>query len=275
MIIRRYFSEVAFSHIKDDFRFLIEKIKQSGFEYDLQIRDNYFNLYYKGNSIGKISYSTKTQLYKIQIHNKFVNARMKDRFKPKEGTYFLFMLPGKHLHPLFSSQNLKTMAQSVKKIAFQEEIAFEQMVMTDNVGREDLIVIDRQVIDKTSQNRMDLLALSRREGHKYQFCVVEIKLGNNPELKGEVITQLRGYTNQISDNFEDYRRCYELNFRQKKELGLFHKGLNINIVPGVEGIVVVLGYSGIAKANIEMLKEKDSSIRILHLKNEIDLSKAT
>lgn len=281
MIIKRYFSEDIFNHIKSDFRFLIDKIIQSGFEYDLQIRNNYFNLYYKGNSLGKISYSTKTQLYKAEIHNKFINKKIKERFTPKEGTYLVFTLRKEQLHPLFSSQNLSSMAQKVKNVNYQEEIAFEQMIMTDNVKRQDLIIIDRQIVDATSKTKMDLLALTQmqKEDNDYQFCVIEVKLGNNPELKCAVSDQLKEYTDRISDNFEDYKKCYEKNFTQKQELGLFDaqslKSLKINIVPGVQGLVVVLGYSGIAKESIGELRKKDPTIKILHLKNIIDLSKAS
>ena len=46
-VIKRFISnEKAFEDIRKDFNFLVDKIKNSGFEYDLQIRDNYFNLYY-------------------------------------------------------------------------------------------------------------------------------------------------------------------------------------------------------------------------------------
>lgn len=281
MIIKRYFSEDIFNHIKSDFGFLIDKIIQSGFEYDLQIRNNYFNLYYKGNSIGKISYNTKTQLYKVEIHNKFINKKIKERFTPKEGTYLVFMLRKEQLHPLFSSKNLSSMVQKVKNVKHQEEIAFEQMIMTDNVKRQDLIIIDRQTVDATGRTRIDLLALTQtqKKDNDYQFCVIEVKLGNNPELKGAVSGQLKGYIDRISDNFEDYKKCYEKNFTQKQELGLFDdpslKSLKINIVPGVQGLVVVLGYSGIAKESIDELKKKDPTIKILHLKNIIDLSKAS
>lgn len=281
MIIKRYFSEDIFNHIKSDFRFLINKIIRSGFEYDLQIRNNYFNLYYKGNSIGKISYSTKTQLYKVEIHNRFINKKIKERFTPKEGTYLVFMLRKEQLHPLFSSKNLSSMAQKVKNVKYKEEIAFEQMIMTDNVKRQDLIIIDRQIVDATSRTKMDLLALTQmqKEDNDYQFCVIEVKLGNNPELKGAVSDQLKEYINRISYNFEDYKKCYEKNFAQKQELGLFDapslKSLKINIVPGVQGLVVVLGYSGIAKESIDELKKKDPTIKILHLKNIIDLSKVS
>ncbi len=146
--------------------------------------------------------------------------------------------------------------------------------MTDNVDRKDFIIIDRQISDKTARTKMDLLALVKKADNNYQFCVIEVKLGNNPELKGDVINQLKGYIHRIEQNFEAYKPCYELNFRQKQELGLFGSDLNVNIIPGVEGIVVILGYSGLAQKSIALLKEKDPSIKILHLKNVIDLSKA-
>lgn len=274
MIIKRYFSDDVFNSIKADFRFLIDRILQSGFEYDLQIRDNYFNLYYKGNSLGKISFSPKAGLYNIRIHHKFIDQRIKERFKPQEGTYLTFIFRQEQLHSLFSQANLTSMSQKVKSVYFQEEVIFEQMIMTDNVGRNDFIIIDRQIMDKTAKTKMDLLALQKKVGTDYQFCVIEVKLGNNPELRGNVIDQLKGYKDRIEKNFEAYKKCYEKNFKQKQELGLFDRNLNVNIIPGVEGVVVILGYSGLAKKSIAMLKEKDPSIKILHLKNVIDLLKA-
>ncbi len=275
MVIKRYFSEDVFSHVKADFTFLIDKILQSGFEYDLQIRDNYFNLYYKGNSLGKISYNSRTDLYKIEIHKKFINSKIRERFKPKEGTYLTFMLPREQLHPLFSSQNLSSMAHKVKEVYYQEETTFEQMIMTDNVNRSDLIIIDRQIVDKTVRTRMDLLALAQKEGNDYQFCVIEVKLGNNSELRGDVLSQLKRYIQRISSNFEDYKKCYKLNFRQKQELRLLDSDLRVNIVPDVIGVIVVSGYSGIAQKNVAELKQRDPSIKVLHLKNIIDFSKTT
>lgn len=275
MIIKRYFSENIFEqHVKNDFGFLIDKIIQSGFEYDLQIRDNYFNLYYKGNSIGKVSYNTRTNLYKITIHNKFINQKIEAKFIPKkEGAYLAFTLTKGQLHPLFSSKNLLSMAQKVKEIYYQEETTFEQMIMTDNINRQDLIIIDRQIVDEKHKAKMDLLALAQKSNNYYQFCVIEVKLGNNPELRGYVATQIRGYIKQITENFSDYKNCYEKNFEQKQDLGLLGKNLKIDIIPGIQHLVVVLGYSGIAKESIKELKKKDPEINVLHLKNIIDLLK--
>ncbi len=58
--------------MKDDFKFLLKMIKDEDFigELDLALRDNYFNLYYKGNSLAKIEFG-KGNSYKISINEKF------------------------------------------------------------------------------------------------------------------------------------------------------------------------------------------------------------
>ncbi len=274
-VIKRYISDrVAFEHIKSDFQFLVEKIKQSGFEYDLQIRDNYFNLYYKGNSVGKITYKRTHGHYEVIIHHLFIDDKIKKRFNPVlKKRYLIFTIPRKQLHPLFSSQNLKSMASKVKKGDFQEEVIYEQMLMTDNINREDLIIIDRQVMDKVSKTKMDLLALKKKHGSDYQFCVLEVKLGNNPELECDVISQLKGYVSRIVNHFDDYKNCYEQNFIQKRELGLIDKPSEIKILRDVIGAVVVLGYSGIAKQSIKELNQKDPSVKVIQLSNRLDLKK--
>ncbi|CAB1062166.1 hypothetical protein D1BOALGB6SA_6942 [Olavius sp. associated proteobacterium Delta 1] len=283
-VIKRFIAdEKSFEDIVEDFGFLVEKIKNSGFEYDLQIRDGYFNLYYKGNSIGKISYKKDNGKYEVRIHEKFVPGRVIERFKSVlKNRYQIFSIPRKQLHSLFSSQNLKLMSSMVKKISFQEEVIYEQMLMTDNVNRDDLIIIDRQVSDKASGTKMDLLTLKKNKGGCYQFCVFEVKLGNNPELEGDVTyqgrlikrgvnTQLKEYTQRIENNFDDYRTCYQKNLEQKERLGLITRRAPVDIVHGVLGVVVVMGYSGMAERKIEELRRKDPSIRVIQLSNRIDV----
>jgi len=269
-VISRYLSPTTYEAVRNDFVFLIDKIKESGFEYGLQIRDDYLNLYYKGNSIGKISYKAGQKVYEIKIHRKFVDDSIVKRFSPTiVKDYAVFALPSKQLHPLFSSKNLLSMGQRVKAVQFQEEIVFEQMLLTDNANRDDLIIIDRQVVDRDHDTKMDLLGLKRKEPGKYQFCVIEVKLGNNQELKEDVFQQLNGYVERITKNFSQYKKSYELNFTQKQGLGLFSEGLKIEIVEGVLGIVVVGGYSGLAEKSISVLKSKHPDIKVLHIKNEI------
>ena len=257
--------------------------KSSGFEYDLQIRDEKFNLYYKGNSIGKISYKQKQGNYEVSIHEKFVDEKIRLRFDPVlKNSYQIFTIKRNQLHPLFSVVNLKSMSMRVKTNFFQEEVIYEQMLMTDNVGRDDLIIIDRQVSDKVSATKMDLLSLKKKDDGDYQFCILEVKLGNNQELEGTVIgqddskkkgvnKQLAEYIKRIENNFDDYKACYEKNLEQKEMLGLVKRPKGFRIVPGVLGVVVVMGYSGMAEKKIKELKKKDPSIKVIQLSNRLDI----
>ncbi len=147
------------------------------------------------------------------------------------------------------------------------------MLLTDNADSDDLIIIDRQVVDRNSSTKMDLLAVKKNDAGDYQFCIIEVKLGNNQELKAKVFSQLSGYIERVENNFDVYKECYEKNILQKQELGLLQKSLRVNIVNGVLGIVVVGGYSGLAKKSIAELKSRHPSIMVLHIKNEINLSK--
>ena len=270
-IISRYLAEEKLDRVKSDFGFLIDRVLHSGYEYDLQLRDDYFNLYYKGNTIGKISCKSDGS-YTIEINCKFIKDSIRNGFQFQENKGNLhFVLPCNKLKSFYSASNIKSMSQKVKQVNFQEEITFEQMLMTDNVGRLDLIIIDRQVMDRKHATKMDLLALVQKKHEDYQFCVLEVKLGNNPELKGEVTGQLDGYMNRISENFDAYKKCYETNFRQKQFLGLFDGNININIVPAVTGIIVVGGYAGIAEKSIKELRRNNPDVKVLHLKNRIDL----
>ena len=273
-IISRYFSEEKINRIKSDFAFLVDRVLHSGYEYDFQLRDNYFNLYYKGNSIGKVSCKPEGS-YLVDISFKFIKDSIRNSFQHQQRNDNLhFVIPSNKLKSFYSVGNIKSMAQKVKQVNFQEEITFEQMLMTDNIDRLDLIIIDRQIRDRKHTTKMDLLALIQKQHEDYQFCVLEVKLGNNPELKGKVIKQLEGYMNRISENFDAYKKCYEINFKQKQFLGLFDNNININIVPGIMGIIVVGGYAGIAEKSIKELKRINPEIKVLHLKNRIDLDQA-
>lgn len=290
-IIKRYFSEDIFEAVKKDFEFLIKKIISSGFEYDLQIRDNKFNLYYRGNSLAKVTPIKRKRLinqksnheYLISIHKDFFNntGAQKDKlFKSIKGEDKIYVhraIPKNKLHSFFQVKYLKEIASNIKKINYQEEITFEQMIITGNVNRADFIIIDRQVMESKNGTRMDILALKQKKGNDYQFCVIEVKLGNNPELNPErsqnVIKQLEDYVNRIKNNFPAYKDCYDKTVRQKQLLGLINGKIKINILEGVSGIVVIGGYSGIAKERIKELKQKKPDIKILPLWNEIDFSK--
>lgn len=277
MIINRFLNPTNFKRMKDDFKFLLKMIKDKDFrgELDLALRDNRFNLYYKGNSLARVEFN-KGNSYKISINKKFfskTDAAQDSRFSTeKKGNYFEIVLDKKYLHPFFQKKYINQFISKIRKVNNGEEITLEQAIITDNLDRENIIIIDRQIKDKDFKKRMDLLALRqvKKNKNEYSFCVIEVKLGNNPELKDKVAIQLNEYISHIDKNFDDYKCCYENQYEQKRELCLIigPKYNSIKIVRPVKGLIVVVGYSGIAKDQIAQLK---SNHRGLNVKSFVNL----
>lgn len=271
MIINRFFNQTNFKRMEDDFIFLLKMIKDKDFrgELDLALRDNYFNLYYKGNSLAKVEFC-KGDSYRISINEKFyknTGAFKDERFcKSNKNGYFEIILENNLLHPFFQKKYLKQFISKIRKVNNGEEITLEQAIITDNLDREDIIIIDRQIEGKVLKKRMDLLAIRQVEKNKneYVFCVIEVKLGNNPELKKEVVEQINTYVSHIKKYFNDYKDCYEKQYKQKRDLGLIinPKYESIEIVKPVKGLIAVVGYSGIAKAQIARLKSNHQGLNV-------------
>ena len=278
--MKRYFSKKNFKRIEKDFNFLVKLISNSHGEYDFAIRKDYFNLYYKGNNMARVA-PKKNDTYEVSINQKFFDGTKADNplyyssktYKINKKTiYAKTTLSSKQLHPFFQKKHLKAFESRIKKVNNGEEITFEQSLITDNLDREDFIIIDRQVTDtQLKRKRMDLLALKQIEENKYHFIVLEVKLGNNPELKEEVASQLNFYVNHINTNFNSYKKCYEMHFKQKKELGLIKNPdfEEIEITEPVEGKILVGLYSGIAKKQIDELLKTYPDLNVKLFTNEI------
>lgn len=269
--MKHYLDDCKFQKFIRHFEFLFSSIKESHGELDLRLRDNYFNIYYQGNSLAKVH--CKRETYQIDIHKDFANNVFDhdERFNgtaKKEGKYLKFELYSHLLHPFFQKKYLNKISSNIKNLNYGEEITYEQILITDNIEREDFFIIDRQVVEKPI--RLDLLALKQCQGNKYHFLLIEIKLGNNPELKNKVGAQLVRYVKHISKYFTEWKRCYEKYYLQIKQTGIFGKPTFkiIEITNEIKGLVVVCGYSGIGNRSIQELRKSypDIELRQLTLK---------
>ena len=267
--MKRYLSQGQIERVSKDFGFLVEKIRKSYGELDLRLRDGYFNLYYKGNSLAKVT--VKKDEYVASIHKKFSTDKVfrgDKRFESlgeQSGNYIAFLLAPDEVHPFFQKKHLDRLCSNIARVGYSEEITFEQMLITDNLDREDFLIIDRQVTETAlRRKRMDLLALRKIVDNRFRFIVIEVKLGNNPELRYDVADQLKGYFEHIESHFEEWKASYEETYRQMKRLGLFDlpRHDEIEILPGTQGLVVVGGYSGIAKKSIEELRSRVGDIEV-------------
>lgn len=293
--IKRYFSENRFDNFKKDIATgrnpLIDKIRNSGGELDLQFRpENKLNIYYKGNSLAEIEVQVNN--YVVKIHEKFnpINSADKDdgkrfpenRFKKIDKNYYKIKLERGELLKFFQKNIIESLSANIKSVNNGEEITFEQSLITDNLDCEDIIIIDRQVAgggiinDKKKKGILDLLALKKTNRGKYKFVVLEVKLGNNKDLEGKVVDQIIAYMNSIRNNIKSFKKCYETNYAQKKEIGLFPDYFpdSITIDDQVDGKIVVGLYSKIGEQYIKKLTNKypewKKGINIIQFKNELN-----
>jgi len=270
--IQRYFSESKFQIFKDDIfkgkNPLIQTIIQSGGELDLQFRpDNKFNVYYKGNSLAEVEIQRAN--YNIKIHAKFdpIGSADKDGLKrfPKhrfklesKSDYYNIKINRDELLKFFQAKIIKALSSKIKSVNNGEEITFEQSLITDNLDCEDFIIIDRQVGGGGIAGFLDLLALKKNKTGRYKFVVLEVKLGNNIELKGKVVGQIEAYMETIKNNVASFKKCYEINYAQKKKLGIYPDFFpaTIQIDDIVDGRIVVGLYSKIGDEYIKELTAK-------------------
>lgn len=287
MVIERYLDTGRFERAKKDLPPLVGLINRSGGEYSLQLRENYFNLYYQGNSLAKII-PNKNGTYSAEIHNKFLRDGILKRLEQyskittrKSSDYICFRIePGK-FYQFFQSKNLKNLSARIRAVGNGEEITFEQVLITDNPPSKKFIIIDRQVADHVNKAQIDLLALRRdSENRTFHFLIIELKLGRNAELYGKVGGQLSGYIDHIKKHIGDYVDCYKKNYQQKRQLGLFDNNLPSEIEIDentVDGLIVVGGYSQLAEKALPSLclkiKENRWNIKVQQIRNEIKLDK--
>jgi hypothetical protein len=267
-VIRRYFADpCVLKNVGQDFKRLITAINNSRDEYTLQLRENSFNVYFKGSSLASVSPSTGGR-YAVRIHRKFLEGAVLKHLsqhcvgEPYGGTnddaaVFRFFVEPKSLPRFFQSKHLTAIASNIAKVNYSEELTFEQMLMTDNPPTNKMVIIDRQIADHDWKRQLDLLAVAREgDSGPFHFLVIEVKTGKNPELKRDVGEQLEKYVGHIEKHMSDYVDCYTENYRQKKCLGLLPDNLpeTIEISGAVKGVVVTGGYSRIAKDAIRELR---------------------
>ena len=299
MVIERYLkvrsqNPEMWKQTKEDLKPLVGLINRSGGEYSLQLRENYLNIYYRGNSLAKVIPDRKGT-YTARIHKEFLQLDEPDKILRRlkqyssinetsqnakgKRKYVIFRIHPGRLYHFFQSNHLKALSSNIRIVHSGEEITFEQVLITDNPPSEQLIIIDRQVADHKNKAQMDLLALERASVDKlFHFVVIEVKLGKNPELHEKVGEQLNGYVKHIKKHMKDYIACYKENYRQKKRLGLFgfSPPNDIEIDENtVEGLIVVGGYSGLANKALTNLchniKKNRWDIKVQQMRNEIKI----
>lgn len=262
--MNRYLNNSNLLQFQQDFSRVMAIIRDSQGEYDLRFRHSYLNLYSRGNSIAKIEF--KPGCYEITTHVKFADgvfSKDKRFCGTVNGAYVSYQVHPKLITPFFQKTYLQKMASKVAEVDYSEEVEFEQLIIAENWGSKEWLIIDRQVqYPGLRGNRIDLLALKRNQDGVFHFHVVEVKMGNNLELKEEVAEQLERYLTLIKQNLQGWKDGYLKTVKQMRSLGLLPQ-LDCDLLQigdRVDGSVAVFGYPKAAKDAIKQLKAKHPGI---------------
>lgn len=182
---------------------------------NLEIRENYLNIYYKGNSLLRLT-EKSPQCYHPYVHPKILNGIQLPDFTDKASVdHFMRNIPAiKDNIVLLGKPSL--------------EIEYEQMIIRANNqeprNNSEYFIVDRQVTAGKA-GRFDLTGLfwernGRKRGQTVPLCLFEVKFALNQDIQ-DVDQQLKRYYLAIREKASELAEETEGIFRQKLELGLF------------------------------------------------------
>ena len=211
----RRFSESFMSCLKNDFLSPIVTVVKEDKDLDFQIRDNYFNIYYKGNSLLNLSEASGRR-FKVGIHEKFA-----------AGLDIPDVILDQQSAAAFVANIPYIKSRIVRHGSTSLELEYEQLIIRAN-NREsrnssEYFIIDRQYTRPAG--RFDLTGIfwdrsGRRTHQEVPLCLMEVKFALNPDTK-DVHKQLSAYYDALEEDAEAIAEEHQIIFCQKLELGLF------------------------------------------------------
>jgi hypothetical protein len=187
---------------------------------DLEIRDKYLNIYYKGNSLLRLA-EVRSGFYHPSVDAKFLDGNVLADFTDDQAVAnFLAMIP-----PI--KENIIRVCPS------SIEAEYEQMIIRAN-NREmrnagEYFIVDRQYATG-GRDRFDLIGCfwphnGRRRGQVVAPCILEVKFALNSDI-GVVHEQLERYYSAVAPRAAEFAEECETVFRQKLALGLYEQPAN-------------------------------------------------
>jgi len=185
---------------------------------DFEIRDEYINIYFKGNSILKLNENGS-----FKIHKKFLNGISLSSFAfstASDVKNFLDNIP-----------LIKNNVISVKSRRPTLEIEYEQLLirsnnLNKNVNSE-IFLTDRQYTDNINNSRFDLSGFfwsrkNRKRKQTVPLIFIEVKYSLNPDIS-DIDKQIDKYYNAVNSNISDIASETEYLKNLKIELGLINQ----------------------------------------------------
>ena len=181
---------------------------------DLYIRENYLNIYYKGNSLLKLE-EWGGDRYQVEINQKFLEGLSFVELNDEKSTAdFLRKIP------LLKDNIIRFGSSSI-------EIEYEQLIIRANNSElrnnSEIFFVDRQYV--LGSYRIDLMGFlwsraQRRKGQTVKPCLMEVKFALNTDIK-QVHDQLSQYYELIVEKAAEISDELKSSFQQRLALNLY------------------------------------------------------
>jgi hypothetical protein len=211
----RKLSKTFLSCLKSGFLSEITEYVKRDHDLNLEIRESYINVYYKGNSLLKLNEVNSLLRYRAEIHKKFLEGvKLSLDFTESTVPQFIKAIP-------FIKENI------VKYGKHSLELEYEQLIIRANNferrNNTEYFIVDRQYV--MNKGRFDLSGFhwktaGRMKNQEVPVCLMELKFALNTDIK-EVHNQLAGYYESIKDNAALVAEELETVFKQKLSLNLY------------------------------------------------------
>jgi hypothetical protein len=198
---------------------ITQRIK-SDRDLNLEIRESYINIYFKGNSLLKLAEANSLLHYKAEIHKKFLEGvNISLDFTEDTVPQFVTNIP-------YIKENIVKYGQR------SLELEYEQMIIRANNyeprNNTEYFIVDRQYTVK--EGRFDLTGIhwareGRRRKQEVPVCLMEIKFALNHDIQ-EIHEQLARYYEPIKNHAAHIAEEMETVFRQKLALNLYNQPLD-------------------------------------------------
>lgn len=207
---------------------------------DLQIRENYINVYSSGRSVLKL---TETRMgYEADIHRTFRgNTELADT---ADRQYRCFA--GDDAFVMTYLSELDTVISNALETAKAEAAIEEHMIRRSCLAGSPVVFFDRQVQTHGIRKRLDLVALSCPCDEEASVILVEIKQGLDNRIQ-ELMEQIQDYHDVFAPGGrlrQDITSSYQMVLRQKKQLGVISDSITFpSQPPRVECVLVLYAYN--------------------------------
>ncbi|HHN46126.1 MAG TPA: hypothetical protein ENN09_01675 [Planctomycetes bacterium] len=209
---------------------------------DVQIRENYIDVYHRGLAVLKLAEHSRPPEYRATIHRKFLSGVQLPDVVPRASGNYLHFAAAEEFAKRYV-EHLPRILSNAEQYAGTEATVEEDMIRASKTANSPVVFIDRQVQAHGIRKKADLLGVTAAAD---RVVLVELKQGRDSRIQslmGQIADYYHALTvpggrlhEQVTDS------CRRI-VAQKKSLGLLPEHVMFpKTPPVVECLLVLYGY---------------------------------